>query len=71
MQKIALRISALDKEAEQAAARDLLGLLNQYRPTLGVILYIEGDKDLSEIFNGPTLVDDQSQPDQTPTKKDA
>jgi hypothetical protein len=70
MQKITLRISALDKKAEERAARDLLELLNRYRPTPGVILYVEGEKDLSEIFRGPLLNDKPSSSSQTSTKED-
>ena len=58
MQKIALRISALDKKAEAATVRDLLELLNQYRPGPDVILSVEGDSDLYEIFMGPTFSGD-------------
>jgi hypothetical protein len=59
MQKITLRISALNYPDEEAAVRDLLGLLNQYRPAPGVILLAEGEPDLAKIFDKWNLSADQ------------
>jgi hypothetical protein len=70
MQKITLRISGLDPEAEEAAVRDLLILLNQYRPGPRVFFYAEGDPDLSGLFNGPSLSAWEARPGQTSTKKE-
>jgi hypothetical protein len=55
MQKITLRISALDQATEESTVQGILGLLGRYQPAQGVIIYVEGDPDLAEIFMGPTF----------------